>query len=134
MTKKIKVEMTCSRDSSDNFRFRFRDKNSRIEFFSFELTPEDFAFFITNRTICDVEAETHGLEFIGKEKVIEKRSILVPKEFGSDRDKIEKFVKEQKEEGWFVDSYLGSQSSFSHTEEGQWAHYKVYKYVDKVQD
>lgn len=134
MTKKIKVEMSCTRDSRDTIRFRFRDESSRVEFFAFDLSLEDFASFITNRTLSEIEATVKRLEVVGKEKITQKRSTLVPEELGHDRDKIKKFVEQQKEGDWFIDSYIGSQSSIVHTKEGVVVNYNVYRFVDKVQD
>lgn len=39
-----------------------------------------------------------------------------------------------KEGDWFIDSYIGSQSSIVHTKEGTVVNYNVYRFVDKVQD
>lgn len=127
-----KVSVSISRNSRDGVRIYLRDDTSRIIFVEAELTLEDYALLITGLSEVEANATYRDLSNVGKKKIIEKRSIETPFE-SYDRDKLERWLIDNcQEHGWFLNSYLRSQSSLGEGENGGTKlHYSVYKYVDE---
>lgn len=127
---KIKAYLGISyRD--DCVSIRFDCKESGIEFVDAEISYEEFARALGSLAHRPLEVcEVRGLEYIGKTKVREARLAVYPFEYHS-REKMEKWLEENRqEEGWIVNSYLGSQRSIGHVDGETVLHYQVFKYVD----
>lgn len=132
---KFEGNISISRDSRDKINIRIEDDVSGIRFIDVQMTLEDFAFAITGLSCQAVKGEVRGLENVGKTKVRESRSTLQVEELKyKSRQEITEWLKSNcQEEGWILDTYLGSQSSFSHDSQGNMTiHYSVHKYVDVI--
>jgi hypothetical protein len=120
------------------------DPVSGIQFVDLQISFEDFGKIVGSGRSAVVAGELRGLQYVGKTRVTERRSILCPPEavpeFGKTED-YEKWLRENaQEEGWLVSSYLGSRDSKKSVfTEGGWStrkflgtrlHYHVTKYVD----
>lgn len=127
---KISCNLTISRNSNDVITLRVRDGLSRNVVLEAEIQLKEFAQLLTGLSEVDAMADWHNTEFIGKTKIIESRSIVCPLD-GYDRKELSKWLKENSaEEGWFVDAYLGSQSSIGRRNGKVLLNYRVFKYVD----
>jgi hypothetical protein len=127
---KIDVSVTIGRDSNDVINLRFVDEASRVVFLDVEMTPNDFAQCLTGLSYVKAKGEVRGLEYVGKIKVQEHRSIVCPLNT-YDRGELEEWlIVNGAEEGWFVYPYLGSQSSISYRNDKKILNYSVHKYVD----
>lgn len=128
---KIDATISISRDSNDIIRISVRDETSVNRFLEMELSPHDFAMAVTGLSEIKCNAVVRGLENVGKLKVSERRSAECP--LGChDRQALSLWLLENcKEEGWFIDAYLGSQGSVGRSEAGlQQLNYRVYKFVE----
>ena len=72
-----------------------------------------------------------GLEHVGKKKVTEPRTAIAPKSIPShSRDELRAWLQENRQEdGWIIDSYLGSQNSVTRDQGETVLRYSVFKYV-----
>lgn len=130
---KFNGTISISRNSNDLINIRIKDDPSRTEFIDVEMSMEDFAHAITGLSGVAVEGEVRGLDRIGKERVRESRSVLQPKELThKPREKTVEWLKANcQEEGWILDTHLGSQGSLKSDGIGNTTiNYSVYKYVD----
>lgn len=128
----FKGRLTIARRSDGLICMRVEDAASRTEFLEMELTPEVLGNAITSLAYQPVVFRMMGLEHIGKRRVIESRTIVCPLDTYK-RDVLEAWLEENgQEEGWLLSSYLGSQSSIRHTDEGTILNYSVVKYVDEA--
>ena len=134
---RIKASITLSkatgRDEGDYIRLVVRDDASRQAFVEIEMTMEEFALAITGLAHQTVPCEVRGLEFVGLQKVVERRHAVYPESLPQhNRDTQEAWLRENKqEEGWFVDASLRSQGSV--TGSPTTLHYSVYKYLKPEQ-
>ncbi len=131
---KINAAITISRHHGNRegkIGITIRDEKSRIQFVDAEIGLSDFAEALTGLAEVPVNAEVRGLEFVGKVKVREDRSIVCPLAC-YDREKLSQWLRENaKEEGWMIDDYLGSKGSTESHEKGQLLRYAVFKFVDE---
>lgn len=132
---KLTISRVCnSKSSKEEIRIMLLDENSRVRVIDGILSLEDFAKAITGLGYVDVsvEVDTVDLFFVGKKKIIEERSIYCPLAYFSDKNLFSAWLKDNaQEEGWYLDTYLGSQASIkSNAPNGCTLHYHVYKYVD----
>src|SRR5258707_234686 len=96
---------------------------------------EDFARLVTGLSGMKAKAIFYGLEHVGKTKITEKRKVFCPLASYKKREEMEDWLMTYcQEEGWILNSYLGSRDSTSPaaTSEGDgiYLHYSVVKYVD----
>jgi len=126
----MEAVVTISRSSDDKVRIRFRDQASGIEFAEVALSAEAFGYAVTGLSEQSGTLEVRGLQWVGKKRITERRKILCPLK-SYDKKVLSEWLSENgKEDGWIVSTYLGSQSSISHTENGALLNYSVTKYVD----
>lgn len=126
----MKAKITISRGSDDKVRIRIRDDASRVEFVEVALTMEAYGYVLTGLSEQDAELTVRNLQWVGKKRVNERREVVCPIA-SYDRDFLSAWLKENaKEDGWIVDTYLGSQNSFSRAEGGTLLRYSVIKYED----
>ena len=113
-------------------KIRLTDEASGTEFVEVTLTLEQFTQAITSLQIT-APAEVHGLEYVGKTKVTERRTIELPKQMqNSDRPEMSAWLAEAgKEDGWIVDLYLGSQGSIQYADGKTFLMYRVYRFVEQ---
>lgn len=127
---KINANLTISRNSGDTMRLTLMDENSRIRFAKVGISPHDLMMALTGLAHIDVECEVHGLEHVGKVKVIERRSVTYPG-VSYDRKLLEAWLRDQcQEEGWTIDPYLGGQQSTKVEGHKTILNYSVFKYVE----
>ena len=120
-------------DGKDIIRIKLYDEDSHLTVFEGEMGAAEFALSLTGLSAQEcpgvVSTATYAL---GKVRSYEKRDVVLPKDtpYGGGSKWIEENCQE---EGWFVDSYIGAQSSTTYdTSTGLYtAHYRVFKYVDK---
>ena len=125
----MKAKVTISRSSDDLIRIRFRDEASGIEFAEVAMTPENFGYAITNLAEQVGDLEVRGLAYVGKKCVTEPRQIECPLNTYS-REKLQVWLKSNaQEDGWVLDSYLGSQSSVDRKSGKIVLNYRVTKYI-----
>lgn len=127
----IKVKVSISRRSNDKIYINVVDEASGIQFLDSAFEPYDFAQMITGLARVEGIAEVRGLEHVGKTKISERRS-TVCLIGGYDRKELTAWLAENcQEEGWILDTYLGSHSSIGRNAAGETIlNYSVYKYVE----
>lgn len=122
------VKITMTRNSNNLINITLYEENSRAQFFDGTMTLEDFGAAITGLYQVPIKADVRFLDVIGKHKVVENRSVecsLNP----YNRKALEQWLSEYKEEGWIVDTYLGSQNSVATKAGKTILHFRVFKYV-----
>ena len=125
----MKAKVTISHSSDDLIRIRFRDEASGIEFAEVAMTPENFGYAITNLADRVGDLEVRGLAYVGKKCVTEPRQIECPLNTYS-REELQGWLKSNaQEDGWILDSYLGSQSSVDRKGGKIVLNYRVTKYI-----
>jgi hypothetical protein len=130
MSKDKYVNVTITRTSRDLISIRLRDSASRIEFVEVTMSLDDFARAVTGLSEISAKAELRGLEHVGKTKQIEQRRVECPIKSYS-RDVLQNWLEENcQEEGWIINSYLGSQNSISYKDDKTIINYSVYRYID----
>lgn len=128
---KIKATITINRASNGLVYIRLNDEASHIEFVDVAMTPHDFAEAVMGLAMQPVEGEVRGLENVGKNKIYEKRSIVCPLDTHKTSELVEWLRLNAQEEGWILDTYLGSQTSVGpYKEGGRRLNYAVIKYVE----
>lgn len=134
MQQRINVELTIVRNSNDEVTFEIVDRSSHLQFFSTKLSLEQFARLITGMTQHDIPATVRGLENVGKQQIVERRSVVCsdPSVRYYHRNEVEKWLAEnvQDEDGWCKSCYLGSRDSIICNHDGTVTiNYKVFKFV-----
>lgn len=129
----MKATVSISRDSRDNVRIRIKDSASRIEFADVSMTVEAFGYAITGLSEQEGDLIVRMLEHVGKTKVTEHREIECPLRTFDKNLLSDWLVENAQEEGWILNTYLGSQSSVSIVGEKIRLRYSVTKYVDDSQ-
>lgn len=127
----ISAAVTISRVTGDEVRIRIsiRDNASRQEFVEVYLNPADFAMAVTGLAMVDAKGSVCGLDHVGRFKETKSATLKAP---SYNREEATAYVEAHGgEEGWFVDSYLGSRGSLVVKTDGTYAHYSLYRYVDK---
>lgn len=128
---KTKIQISIGRRSDDVITIELTDPLSRIQFVDAEMTLEAFASAITGLSYVEMNAELRGLEHVGKVRVTEARKVYCPLKT-YDRRTLEKWLEDNmQEEGWMLNSHLGSRDSMSYAKNaGKNLHYFVYRFVD----
>lgn len=128
--KVIEAELGITRSSNGKYYIRIGCETSRTNFCELELNGKQFAEAITGLHSSGIKATINGLDRVGKERIRESRVALCPHSI-SNRDDQEKFLIENcQEEGWFIDSYLRSQSSVKRLDKEYQLKYSVFKYIE----
>lgn len=126
---KVALKLSISRASSGEINIGIEDALSSIEFIDAKISCEEFAKAITGLSSRPMEAEIIGFEYVGKLKIREERKIECDLK-SYNRNELEVWLKNNAQEnGWILDSYLGSQSSISYFGDKKILNYAVYKYV-----
>lgn len=108
------------------------DANSGITFSAVEVSLIEFADAITGLARVSCTHETRNTEYLGKYYVSEPRTITVP-HLGYNKEAYKEWLlNNAQEEGWIIDSYLGSQGSVTYKDGNAVLNYHVFKYVDKI--
>jgi hypothetical protein len=126
----MKALVTICRNSHGEIKLYIRDDTSRIQFAEITMTPHDFANALTGLGEQSGELSVFGLEYVGKKKVSETRSIECPLSGYQKREVLEKWLEENaQEDGWLVSTYLGLPSSVGTKCGKTTLNYSVTKYV-----
>jgi len=130
---KIEAKITISKPQCSSgeryISIAIEDDASHLRFFQGKMSLEDFADCLTGHSYCTIEGEVGGLSNVGKTKVMERRTLECPLSgYGKGEDETWLIANGQ-EEGWILDSYLGSQNSVSHKDGKKFLNYSVHKYV-----
>ena len=125
----MKAQVTISRASDNRIYIKIEDCASHIQFVEASMTLEDFGSAITGVGMQDADLEVRGLANVGKFRVTEKRSKECPiKTY--DKDVLIAWLKANaQEEGWILDTYLGSQGSVNLVGDKTILNYSVTKFV-----
>ena len=127
---KIVGEICITRSSNGQYYIRLEDSASSRQFVEVKLSAKQFAEAVTGLYTADVEMEVKNLEKVGKQRVREPRCVLCPLDT-YDKDALGHWLEENcQEEGWTVDTYLGSQTSIKGVDGGKLLNYNVIKFVD----
>ena len=128
---KLNLKLSINRPSNGGISIRIGDELSGIEFIDANISLEEFAEAVTGLACRPMTAEVRGLEFVGKKRVTENRSIVCPLDTYDKKVLEQWLVDNAQEEGWMVNTYLGRQSSVCRDEDGKIIlNYSVTKYVD----
>ena len=126
----ISAQISIGRISNDTISIVIEDESSRVKFLTIHMIPHDFAMALTGLSSVEVQAEVKNLVAVGKQKVSENRCVFYTGENKYDRKVIQEWlIATQQEQGWIMDSYIGSQSSIQHIDDKVKVNYRVYKYV-----
>lgn len=132
--KTIPVSLSISRPSYGDGRkkisIRIRDELSRIEFIDMEIDLEHFAEALTGLSSRPAEAVIRGVEYLGMTRVTEKRQIVCPLTSLRREKYVEWLEANAQEDGWLLNSSLGSQSSVKSMGSETLLNYSVTKYVE----
>ena len=122
--------------NSDVLYLKIEDKASGIEFVDLEFDAEQLANLM-NQSIAYMEGKVRGLSVVGKRYVSKTIQVRIPDKIGAyNKEEIANYLLEyerafeKSNEGWKLDKYIGSQSSISHEEDGNFANLKMFQYVD----
>lgn len=125
----MKGEVTISRNSNDFVVISIHDEASGTRFVDLELSLENFAMAITGLARVSGEMKVRGLGHVGMKLVIENRAAKCP-DLGLGKEPYQEWLLSNcAEEGWEIDTCLGSQGSISRN--GKWVtlNYSVRKYL-----
>lgn len=124
----MKARVSINRSSDDKVRISFRDEASGIEFAEVAMTIEAFGNAITGLSAQSAALEVRGLQWVGKQRVTEERTIECPLDTYN-RDELSAWLRDNaQEDGWLVNTYLGSQGSISRQGSKTVLRYSVTKY------
>lgn len=129
-TKVIPCDMSITRSNHDKVNIEIQCGTSLAHFVNVELTLEQFAFLITGRHQSDLKMQVNNLDCVGKQRIREDRQVLCPHK-SYYRDKLTEWLKENCQgDGYILNTYLGSQTSVKHVDNGVLLNYSVMKFVD----
>ena len=126
---KINTSISINRNSRDKITIRVKDEASCIEFLNLEMSLESFALSITGLSEIECEATIKNLINVGKTKVTEKRSVVCTIKTYDKQTLSQWIANNCREDGWEVNTYLGSQSSVVHKDNTTILNYSVFKYI-----
>lgn len=117
----------------DCISIRVHDQASGIEFVDAVISHEEFARALGSLQYRPfIECEVLGLEYVGKKRVTEQRSIVCPLN-SYKREELSAWLAENADEdGWLVSTYLGSKGSVSRDNGITTLNYSVTKYVEEA--
>lgn len=131
---KIPAAITISRPSggrSEYISIQIECENSQARFCELEIPLGSFAAALTGLGYVKCSAEVRGLEVVGKFRVTENRTIACPLDTYDKKELTEWLRSNAQEDGWILNTCLGSQNSVSRTEGGTMLRYHVTKFVDQ---
>lgn len=127
----INGEMQITRCNRNKIHIEVQCSDSLAHFLAIELTPDQFAMLVTGCHQSNIKMEVRGLDKVGKLRVRETRQVLCPLTTW-DREKLSEWLEEHcQEEGYVLNSPLGSQTSTKSVDGGTLLNYSICKWVDK---
>jgi hypothetical protein len=125
----MKAQVTISRTSQDKVVISIVDDASRLQFVEVSMSVEDFGYAITGLAYRPADLEVRGLQYVGKTHIRASRTIECPLNT-HDKPTLRKWLEENaQEDGWLLDTYLGSQTSITRGDGKTILRYAVDKYV-----
>jgi hypothetical protein len=128
----IECKVSISRRSDNVICIAVEDATSHVRFLELEMTLEAFAMAITGHGYMDAAGEVHGLEVVGKRRIAEDRQAIYPGSYIDKRDAMSAWLEANcQEDGWILDTYLGSQGSVASIPGGGVKlNYRVVRFAD----
>jgi hypothetical protein len=131
----LKGKITITRpvggpNGSGVIRIAIEDDLSGARFVEAEVTLAHFAEALTGMAFIPVDLRVAGLGVIGKQRVTEPRSIECPLHTYNKDELTQWLVDNAQEEGWKLNTYLGSQNSVVRRDDKTVLNYSVTKYVE----
>lgn len=130
-----------SGNDEDYMELTIRDEASNISFVKVKVELAEFMKALTGLydTKC-ISGEVRGLENVGKIHEYEKAEVFISEaeykmvtvgvRYEHANEALADWIRENHgREGWFVDGYLGSQSSIAYVEGGKKLRFRYYRYV-----
>ena len=126
----MKATILISRTSKGTIELTIYDEASREQLCRLTMSHEQFGMAVTGLSTTDIDMSVGNLSRIGKRKVTEKRSVILPFSIYV-HGKIKSWLHENaKEDGWEINDYLGSRDSLRYNESGKVVvNYSVFKYI-----
>ena len=111
-------------------RVKVTDEESRVVFLEMEFLPDEFMRALTGMGYTGAaKSEVRGLEYVGKKKITETRQAIYLGSSFDEREKVVAWLESNcQEEGWIIDSYLGSQGSINRQGGKTVLNYRVFRY------
>lgn len=129
MEGKISITRPSFHDGREVIAIEIYDTASRTTFCKMQIGMADFAAALTGQSQVPAQIEVRGLANVGLLKVSESRTATVSGRF-HDRKFLQQWLTENcQEDGWVIDSYLGSQRSITWSDENTILNYSVHKFV-----
>lgn len=127
---KITIGRPSRGDGKECMTITMVDDASKGQFLEVELSLEDFTRAISGQARIDCTFTVRGLAHVGKHRVCEDRRVAEPDGY-LNREQLEQWLLDNcQEPGWYVDPYLGSQSSRFQADGVNMLRYRVFKYVE----
>lgn len=136
MKRVLKGEMTFSRVmcnmEDDYMEITLSDSISGIEFVSVRLSMEQYGKLISGQSYQKVDYELRGAGNIGKVKESEPAQIALPHDlYHYNKKPVQDWLEANcQREGWYMDTYLGSQGSVVRSGNTDYANIRYYRYVE----
>lgn len=131
MEGKISITRPSFHDEREVIAIEIYDNASRTTFCRVQVGMADFAAALTGQSQMPVQMELRGLAYVGLVKVAEKRTATVPGRFYDKAYLQQWLIDNCHEDGWIIDSYLGSQSSIKFSDDSTLLNYSVHKFVPR---
>lgn len=129
-TRELAGTLTISRPSTGGVTISVRDEASGARFLEVSISHEEFSQALGALSSRPVSMVVRGLDVVGKTRITERRTVTAPGQAFS-RDNWGAWLQENaQEDGWILDTYLGSQHSVGHKDGNTILNYSVFKYVD----
>lgn len=111
-----------------------RDDACKSDFVKVEIPLDDFTRAITGQARIDVNLTVKDLEVVGQRKVVTQRSEVLPfymQDSYTKEDVVRWLIDLYEDENTYVDTYLGSQNSFTLNEDGdRVVNFRTYEYLE----
>lgn len=128
--KVINGEMQITRCNRNKIHIEVQCSESLAHFLAIELTTDEFAMLVTGCHQSNIKMQVRGLDKVGKRRILQRRQVKCPLST-YDKEALSKWIDDNcQEEGWFVNNYLGSQSSVKRVDDGTLLNYSVHKWIE----
>lgn len=129
ITANLTITRTSNSEKGQEISIRIRDDKSGIQFFQGRIGLAEMMEVLTGLSEVEMTANVRITDNIGKSKITEKRSVVYAGNSKYTRSVFEQFLTDNcQEEGWMVNTYLGSQSSVSYRDGKTILNYSVFRY------
>lgn len=126
---KITISRPCFGDGRELMTIRVKDGLSNERFLEVQIGLAEFTQAITGMGEVPAKLIIQGLDRVGLKKQRERRKVEAPFKYANKEKLTNWLVDNCQEEGWILDTYLGSQDSIGFTDTGVLLRYSVYRFV-----